>query len=61
MSIQSSEELMGMPYEVISITGQVVQSGSLTESLDVSKIDSGIYFLRVKTQNGEVDQRFIMD
>ncbi|PHR27622.1 MAG: hypothetical protein COA38_13045 [Fluviicola sp.] len=35
--------------------------GSLTESLDVSKNDSGIYFLRVKTQNGEVDQRFIKD
>ena len=61
MSIQSSEELVGLPYKVVSITGRVVQSGSLTESIDVSKIDSGVYFLRVKTQNGEVDQRFIKD
>ncbi len=52
-------EVAGIPYgkyEITSTTGQVIQSGKITEgqSIDISGLSKGIYFLSVTTNEVEI-------
>ncbi|MGB0850819.1 MAG: T9SS type A sorting domain-containing protein [Bacteroidia bacterium] len=51
-------------YEILSSHGQVlnvtsVNSSSINSSMDLSNYTSGIYFLKINTENGTLTQRFI--
>jgi PKD repeat protein len=42
-------------YEIVSIQGQLMQSGSLTtRNFDVSRLEAGVYFIRISDEKGQV-------
>lgn len=59
LTIQSDEQI-----EVISITdfsGKVIETNCTTNSIDVSDLPNGIYFLRLQTVNGVSSKRFVKE
>jgi len=50
-------------YSLVNAQGQIFQGGSisdLTLNLDVSNLDSGLYFLRVENTEGELSYRKVL-
>lgn len=45
-------------YTIFNISGQVVKSGRLVEKLDVSELNSGIYFLEISDVNNTYRKKF---
>ena len=45
--------------EIYSITGKLVLETTNSTQLDVTKLNSGIYILKVSTENGEVSRRIV--
>jgi len=54
--IDIDKNLQALSYQIISTTGQVVASGSLTGDnlVSTSNLPTGIYIVRVRTNNGSV-------
>ena len=48
--IQFSKDLNGASYSVLDAAGRTIQSGAANSSLDVTKLQSGVYFLSVNNQ-----------
>jgi len=48
--IQFSKDLNGASYRVLDAAGRTIQSGTANSSLDVTKLQSGVYFLSVNNQ-----------
>nr|WP_281422479.1 T9SS type A sorting domain-containing protein [Aquimarina litoralis] len=46
-------------YEIITISGQLVGQGNVTESIDVSNLKQGIYLLKVFNDNQQITKQFI--
>ncbi|CAL2080424.1 M43 family zinc metalloprotease [Tenacibaculum sp. 190524A02b] len=46
-------------YEITNLIGQVIQKGKLTEQLNVSKLDAGVYLFRVNEGDEEIVQKFV--
>ncbi|WP_456442060.1 T9SS type A sorting domain-containing protein [Psychroserpens sp.] len=44
--------------EIYSVLGQLVAKSNNTKQLDVSNLNSGIYLIRIFTENGSVTKRF---
>lgn len=45
------EEIHGFSYDLVDFKGAVMKSGFLSEKIDISTFDAGVYFLRVKGEN----------
>ncbi len=48
-------------YTIHNLVGQLIGKGSFTESVDVSTLQSGVYFIKVNTGSEEFVQRFIKE
>ena len=47
-------------YQIIDLTGKILQFGSIRDnSLDVSHLPSGVYFLNIRTQNENLIKSFV--
>ncbi|WP_367183232.1 choice-of-anchor B family protein [uncultured Aquimarina sp.] len=46
-------------YEIISITGQLISTGNVTKTIDVSSLNSGVYLLKVFNDNSQITKRLI--
>jgi len=47
--------------EIVTITGQLVFKSKNESQLDISKLNSGIYILRIATENGLVIKRLVIE
>ncbi len=48
-------------FQIFSISGQLMQTGSLSNSLDVSYLNNGVYFIRIETANEElINKKFVI-
>lgn len=45
------EEIHGFSYDLVDFKGAVMKSGFLSEKIDISTFDAGVYFLRAKGEN----------
>lgn len=60
LNIKSKEPLVS--YELYGATGQLVKQGSFTstqEQLQVSSLQTGIYYIKLKTKSSTVTEKFI--
>lgn len=51
----SNETLLKTPFAIFDNTGRVVQKGliqSLSETIDISQLNSGVYYLKLQNNNG---------
>nr|WP_299246979.1 T9SS type A sorting domain-containing protein [uncultured Aquimarina sp.] len=46
-------------YEIISITGQLISTGNVTKTIDVSNLNPGVYLLKVFNDNNQITKRLI--
>nr|WP_282100247.1 T9SS type A sorting domain-containing protein [Aquimarina sp. MMG016] len=46
-------------YEITSITGQLVGKGNVINTIDVSNLRSGIYFIQIATDQQIYSRRFV--
>ncbi|CAL2080418.1 T9SS type A sorting domain-containing protein [Tenacibaculum sp. 190524A02b] len=46
-------------YKITNLIGQVIQKGKLTEQLNVSKLEAGVYLFRVNEGDEEIVQKFV--
>jgi len=52
----------GTAYKVYSVSGAVLMRGETQgETLDVSGLSNGIYFLRIHAKSGEINYRFVKE
>ncbi len=51
----------GTDYLIYNTVGQVVGKGTFTESVDVSLLQSGIYFIQVNSEGNKLMKRFIKE
>ena len=61
IQVISQKPLLGVPFEVLSYTGQLISNGNLDESLmlNIRSIPSGIYLLRLYIDEQAKIIRFI--
>ena len=62
--IETLTQTQTLTIEIYDIYGRVQNHRSseaqkLRNSIDVSKLNSGVYFVKIKTENGEVVKRFV--
>ena len=57
ISINSETELT---YDIYSIQGKKLLNGHTSSSIDISKLQTGIYFIKFKTENGFINKQFII-
>jgi Leucine-rich repeat (LRR) protein len=58
LTIETTEEIISK--EVIGLDGLVkLEDSSSANTLDISTISSGVYFVRIKTQNGMYQDQFV--
>ena len=56
-----NRNLENAKYSIINTLGQVVQKGELTSrSIDLNKLNSGIYVLRIENEKAKTNKRFII-
>ncbi|NND61627.1 MAG: T9SS type A sorting domain-containing protein, partial [Flavobacteriaceae bacterium] len=48
-------------YIIYNLVGQVVRTGSYSNAIDVSVLESGMYLLQINTENGKLIDRFIKE
>ena len=48
-------------YRIMDVSGKVVQAGTLDQTLNVSQLQSGMYFLEVQEGEETVIERFIKE
>lgn len=60
LNVKSVGDLTHVTYEIIDISGKVVlQSQLVNKSIDVSKLNSGIYILSLNSEDGDNNIKFI--
>jgi hypothetical protein len=61
LAIRSDFSVSGTAYRIIDLTGRTAESGVLdTTQLDVSSLESGVYFFQLISANGQVSiRRFV--
>lgn len=61
LAIRSDFSLSGTSYRIIDLAGRIAESGILaTAQLDISSLESGVYFFQLISANGQVSiQRFV--
>ena len=48
-------------YQLVSQDGKVVLSGELSGAIDVSNVDRGIYFLRLRSGDNQIVRKLIVE
>ncbi|MEW7279066.1 choice-of-anchor B family protein [Aquimarina sp. 2201CG1-2-11] len=48
-------------YEIISVLGQLVGKGNVSNTIDISSLNTGAYFLRVESEGNLIMKRFIRE
>lgn len=62
LNIQSKNDLEIQSVEIYNILGQIVLAVSNnTNAIDVSSLISGTYFIKVNTENGSINTRFVKE
>ena len=59
--ISSDLNIQLQQIEVLSIDGRLIRSYKSTEIIDVSKLEKGVYLLKIKAKSGEIVKRFIKE
>lgn len=60
IKLQHFDEFKNMEYSIISVNGEVVLQGSLSENkVSIENISNGAYILNIKTPTGLVSKRFV--
>lgn len=61
LNIQFDQELKNASYQVFSIGGQLMQRGRLSNSIQVSNLSNGVYFIRIETEKGyHINKKFVI-
>ncbi|MCG3167531.1 MAG: hypothetical protein POELPBGB_03323 [Bacteroidia bacterium] len=63
VTVELANELRNVKAEIRNITGQVISQASITNqksTLDISDLSSGIYFLRLFSENLEVTEKIVV-
>ena len=61
LNINSSESFSNIESTIFDVSGKSVSYYSNQINIDVSKLNSGIYFIKVTTDKGEFSQKFIKE
>lgn len=59
--IQTSADYSLIESSIFDVTGKLIMSDNYPTSIDVSELNSGIYFIKVTTDKGEFKQKFIKE
>jgi PKD repeat protein len=63
VTVELANEMRNVKAEIRSITGQVISQSSITNqksTLDISNLSSGIYFLRLFSENLDVTEKIVV-
>ena len=60
VKISDSDETM-LSYEIKSVAGKLVDANSLNGSIDVRDLSQGYYFLIIKTESQQYNQKFVRE
>lgn len=61
LHINSSNDFSIMDSIIFDVTGKIILSINNQKTIDVSKLNTGIYFIKVITDKGEYKQKFIIE
>lgn len=61
LNINTSTDFSIIASTIFDVTGKLVSSNKHQISIDVSKLNAGIYFIKVQTDKGELKQKFIKE
>jgi hypothetical protein len=59
LNINTSYNYSSFESSIFDVHGKQILTMSNTNSIDVSKLNNGIYFIKIKTDKGEFNQKFI--
>ncbi len=59
ININFPQSISSFTSEIYDITGKLVLKSNNTEQLDISKLHSGVYILKIQTDSGAVTKRII--
>ncbi len=45
------QNLSGLDIEITDISGKIVQNFKISEVIDISELNSGIYFMKIQIEN----------
>lgn len=54
-------DAVGKTYTISNTLGQIMTKGDFTETLDVSSLSSGVYFLQINTETDRLIKRFVKE
>ena len=64
IDISTPLDVMDAKLEITNALGQVVQTSSVKQSttqLNIQQLNSGVYFIEVKTKNGNIRKKFVKE